>query len=178
MRVYILIAVIKEQGVEEMAEKKVAETESEIIDTFAEISKSLGYSEAHGKILAALLLSGKEICLEDLAKKTRYSPGMISLSLDLLEVIGLIKKVKKPQDRKLYIQFEGDLLEAMKTAIMIKLKKGLVEVGGSFVDYEKELEKLKSEEGKKLLENLRRLEKEAKRIEKYVSELGKVEIPK
>ncbi|HIJ97546.1 TPA: hypothetical protein H1012_04090 [archaeon] len=155
-----------------------AEIERDIIDTFAEVSQSLGYSEAHGKILAALLLSGKEVCQDDLAKKTRYSPGMISLSIDLLEVIGLVKRVKKPNDRKLYVRFEGDLLEAMKTAILIKLKKGLTDVSGTFEGYEKKLQGMKNPEAKELLEKLHRLDKEAKRIERYVGELSKVESPK
>ena len=173
LRVYIPYWLL-ESGSKDMS----AEIEREIIDTFAEVSKSLGYSEVHGKILAALLLNKKELCLLDLSKKTRYSPGMISLSLDLLEVIGLIKKVKKPNDRRLYIVFEGDLLEAMKTAIMLKLKKGLTDVEGKFESYERSLEKAKGEDGKKLLDNLRSLKKEAKRIENYITVLGRVDIPK
>ncbi|HIJ98758.1 TPA: hypothetical protein H1005_02350 [archaeon] len=162
-----------------MAEKSIHEIESEIIDTFASISQSLGYSEVHGKILAALLLSGKPLCLEVLAKKTRYSISMISLSTDLLEVIGLIKKSKKPNDRRLYLELSGDLVEALKTAIMLKLSKGFADVQANFSRYKEEIMKTKGGKEKEyLLKSLERLEKETKRIEKYVAELSKIEIPR
>ncbi len=162
-----------------VAEKSVHEIESEIIDTFAAISQSLGYSEVHGKILAALLLEGKPLCLEMLAKKTRYSISMISLSIDLLEVIGLLKKSKRPNDRRLYLEMSGDLVEALKTAIMLKLSKGFADVQANFARYKDEIHKTKGVTEKEyLLKSLERLEKETKRIEKYVSELSKVDIPK
>jgi len=158
-------------------EKQIQEVEREIIDTFASISQSLGYSEVHGKIIAALIVSDGPISLEELAKKTRYSIGMISLSLDLLEVIGMIKRIKKPQDRKLYVKFEGDLVESIKTAIMLKIKKGISDVDENFRRHEEEVEKIKTEEGKKLLKNLQRLEKVTKRMQEYISGLNKVKIP-
>ena len=160
-------------------ERSVHEIESEVIDTFATISQSLGYSEVHGKILAALVLEGKPLCLEMIAKKTRYSISMISLSIDLLEVIGLIKKSKKSNDRRLYLEMSGDLLDALKTAIMLKLSKGFVDVQANFARYRDEIGKAKGGvEKEHLFKSLERLEKETKRIEKYVSELSKVGIPK
>ena len=162
-----------------MGERQIHEIEAEIIDTFAAVSQSLGYSEVHGKILAALLLEGKPLCLEMIAKKTRYSISMISLSIDLLEVIGLIKKMKKPNDRRLYLEMTGDLVEALKTAIMLKLSKGFADVQTNFLRYKDEIGRTKSgAEKEHLLKSLERLEKETKRIEKYVSELSKIEIPR
>lgn len=156
----------------------LAKIESEIIDVFASISGSLGYSEVHGKILAALLISGETLSLEKLAKKTRYSASMISLSLDLLEVLGMVKKVKKPGDRKLYLQLEGDLLESLKTAIMFKLIKGLAEIKSNFRQYREEIHKIDSKDKKKLLKSLKILETQIKRIGKYADRLSKVKIPR
>ena len=114
-----------------------------------------------------------------IAKKTRYSISMISLSIDLLEVIGLIKKMKKPNDRRLYLEMTGDLVEALKTAIMLKLSKGFADVQTNFLRYKDEIGRTKSgAEKEHLLKSLERLEKETKRIEKYVSELSKIEIPR
>ncbi len=161
-------------------EKTISEIEREIINTFASMSESLGYSEVHGKILAALIISGDVLSLEELAKKTRYSTSMISLSLDLLEVLGMLKKIKRPNDRKLYIQLDGDLVETIKTAIMLKISRGFSEVHENLDEYRNEIKNAKgsTEEKKKLLKNLGRLERESNRIKKYVEALSKVRIPR
>src|SRR3989338_7801721 len=77
--------------------------ERHIYDTFSEVAASLGYSPLHGKIIAALIVHGKPMRLQELAQATGYSPSMVSLSLDLLEVLNIIKKVKKTADRKLSV---------------------------------------------------------------------------
>ncbi len=66
--------------------------EEHIYSTFASIASAIGYSEVHGRIIAALLVSDRPLSLEELSKKTNYSLAAISLSLDLLEIIGMIKK--------------------------------------------------------------------------------------
>lgn len=158
--------------------KALGSIESDIIDTFAQISSSLGYSEVHGKILAALMISGKPISLEELAGKTRYSAGMISLSLDLLEVLGMIKKVKRVGDRRLYIELCGNLTETLKTAILLKLTKGLVEVKEKFSEYREKITGMRGTGKIKLLKNLSRLESQTSKIEKYINKLSEVPIPK
>ncbi|MFO7872836.1 MAG: hypothetical protein R6U26_04365 [Candidatus Undinarchaeales archaeon] len=163
-----------------MSNKTLEDIESEIIDTFASISESLGYSEVHGKILAALLISDKALSLDQIANKTRYSSSMISLSLDLLEVIGMISKVKKSGDRKLYVKMDGDLLEALKTAVMLKLGKGFEDVSENLSTYRKKIKDMdkKPKKQKELLKGLKKLEQEAERIDKYIEKLSKVEISK
>lgn len=161
-----------------MESTRVSRIESEIIDTFAQISGSLGYSEVHGKILAALMISEKVLSLEELAKKTRYSAGMISLSLDLLEVLGMVKKIKKQGDRKLYVQMSGDLVATLKTALLIKLTKGLADVKERLSDYKKNALALKGDEKVILWKNLGKLEREISRIDRYINKLAKVSIPR
>jgi DNA-binding transcriptional regulator GbsR (MarR family) len=160
-----------------MAER-VREIESEVISTFADTAGFLGYSEVHGKILAALLISQEPISLEELAKKTRYSISMISLSLDLLEVLGAIKRIKKPGDRKLYIKLSGDLLKLIRAALLVKLQKGLNEASSLLAGYEDEIVKIGDGEKEKLLKSLKVLETEIGRMSKYISKLAEVPIPK
>ncbi|UCD07264.1 MAG: hypothetical protein JSW41_05580, partial [Candidatus Aenigmatarchaeota archaeon] len=84
--------------------------EEKIYSTFSDIASSIGYSPLHGKIIGVLLVRGREMSLQELAKETGYSASMISLSLDLLELLGVIKRVKKTGDRNLYIVLQRDLL--------------------------------------------------------------------
>src|SRR3989344_2998153 len=107
--------------------------ESKIFSTFAEVARSIGYSPLHGKLIGVLLVKNRPVSLQELAKETGYSAGMISLSLDLLELLGVIKRIKKEGDRQLYISLGGDLLECLKNAITLKVEKSIKE---SLIDFE------------------------------------------
>ena len=155
----------------------ILEIENKIYDTFAEVASSLGYSPLHGKIIGVLLVSGKALSLDDVAKETGYSPSMVSLSLDLLEVLGIIKKVKKTGDRKLYLELHGDLLEALKNAIIIKLEKS---VHNSLAEFEKakvQLKAIDDDNKNKVLETISVLEGNIKRLEMYVNLLAEIKLP-
>ncbi len=137
-----------------------------IYSTFAATASSIGYSEVHGKIIAALLISNKPLSLQNLSKKTGYSLASISLSLDLLELVGIIRKFRK--NRKLYVNMEGDILEGLRNALLFKIQKNIITTTAEF-------EKYKNQESEKAIKIL---EKQIKRLEKYVNELAKIEIPK
>jgi DNA-binding transcriptional regulator GbsR (MarR family) len=146
--------------------------EGKILDIFSDVASSIGYSPLHGKIIGVLLVSQKQMSLQELAKRTGYSVSMVSLSLDLLEVLGVIKKVKKTGDRKLYVELSGDLLECLKRAFVMKLEKSISQ---SLAEFEN-LKKTGKADGsaKKTLEVL---EKEIKRLETYINLLSKIKLP-
>jgi len=148
-----------------------SETEHSILATFGQVAESIGYSQVHGKIIGALLVNKKEMSLQDIAKKTGYSVPMISLSLDLLEVLGVVKKSRKPGDRNVYAKLSGDLLECLKKAFVIKLEKS---ISDSLSGFEEIKLKAKDAESRKALETL---EKEIRRLERYVGLLSKIRLP-
>lgn len=148
---------------------RIREIEREIYSLFAEVASALGYSEIHGRIIAALLVKGGKTSLQELAKETGYSSSMISLSLDLLEFFGVIKKVKHVGDRKLYVELQGSLLDALKRAFVTKLEKNVVNSLEKFDEYKKELKKNDKDEAKKVLQTLEILEKELKRLRKFLN---------
>ena len=140
------------------------EIENKIYSTFSEVASAIGYSPLHGKIIGVLLVKGGAVTLNDLARHTGYSTGMVSLSLDLLEVLGVIKKIKKESDRKLYVELCGDLLECLKRAIVIKVEKS---IGNSLLDFEgaeKELGKLEGEETEQAKKTLKILRAQLERL--------------
>jgi len=151
--------------------------ENKIYSTFAEVASAIGYSPLHGKIIGVLLVKGGPVTLNDLAKLTGYSTGMVSLSLDLLEVLGVIKKIKKESDRKLYVELCGDLLECLKRAIVIKVEKS---IGNSLVDFEgaeKELGKLEGEEAEQAKKTLKILRAQLERLNRYIKLLSAIKLP-
>jgi len=153
------------------------EIEEQIFSVFSELASTLGYSPINGKIIGALLVEGRMLSLQELARKTRYSSGMISLSLDLLEVLGVIKKVKKHGDRKLYVRLDGDLLEILKKAVILKVKKGIDDSLRDLERERKDVRKLSEKERKSVSKTLETFEKEIKRLEHYIGLLSEIRLP-
>jgi len=153
------------------------EIEKKIFSTFSGVASAIGYSPLHGSIIAALLVKDRPVSLQELAEETGYSSSMVSLSLDLLEVLGTIKKVKKTGDRKLYISLQGDLLEILKNATLIKFKKS---ISDSLLDFQESKEKMKKYNGSgkdDLLKKIDILEKEIKRLSEYIDLLSEIRLP-
>ena len=148
------------------------ELEKKILDTFAEVASSIGYSPLHGKIIGVLLVRDRSMSLQEIAKETGYSSSMVSLSLDLLEVLGVVKKVKKTADRKLYIELSGDLLECLKKAFVMRLEKSISQSLNEFNKLKKSAKSDKTAE-----KTLSILEKEIKRLETYINLLSKIKLP-
>ena len=150
--------------------------EKDIYSTFADIATAIGYSEIHGRVIAALLVSNKKLSLNELAKKTGYSLSTISLSLDLLEFLGMIKKTKKAGDRKLYIELQGSLLEGLKKAFLIRIRKSIDDTLNKFSQQKKKLGKSDNKDSKKILDILNILEGEVENVDKYINMLLELQL--
>lgn len=142
--------------------------EQDIYATFSEITANMGYSEIHGRILAALLVAGEPLSLTELAHKIGVSVPAVSLSLDLLETLGMARRVKRPGDRNLYVQLIGDLVAGLRTAFVAKADRTIENTLMRFAAYRKQI---KSKDG--LLSALDRLEREARRLKRYIDILAK-----
>jgi DNA-binding transcriptional regulator GbsR (MarR family) len=152
------------------------EIKEKIYSTFANIANSLGYSEVYGRIIACLLINGGAVSLNDISKETGYSSSMVSLSVDFLETIGMIKRVKKPGDKKLYLQSTGTLLDGLKKVILMRIEKNVSNSLQQFDEYRKEIKKLRNKESEKLLKAVEILEKEIKRMNDYINILSKIQL--
>lgn len=148
----------------------------QIFSTFANMAKGIGYSEVYGRIIACLLIHQEPVTLNDVAKETGYSSPMVSLSVDFLETVGMIKRVKKPGDRKLYLQSNGSLLDGLKKVILVKLEKNVSSSLQEFEKYKEQLKHIKGDEGARLSKAIDTLEKEIKRMDNYVKILSKIKL--
>jgi DNA-binding transcriptional regulator GbsR (MarR family) len=153
---------------------KIDSIERDIYSSFASIASTIGYSEIHGRIIAALMVSNKKLSLQDLAKKTGYSISTLSLSLDLLEFFGMIKKIKNAGDRKLYIELHGDLLEGLKKAFIVKIQKSITDSLNRFNEYKENLKISNDKDKKRVMNILSTLEDEILRLDKYINLLAKL----
>ncbi len=151
--------------------------EAKILNTFSSVATTLGYSPIHGKIIGTLIIKGKPVPLQNIAKSAGYSISMVSISIDFLELTGVVKRVKKTGDRKLYIELQGDLLEAVKTLILAKVSKGVKSSIEDFDNEKKKIAKIKNPQERKDIENaVKVLEKEIMRLDRYVKLLSEMKL--
>ncbi|RLE84611.1 MAG: hypothetical protein DRJ39_02840 [Thermoprotei archaeon] len=87
--------------------------EEEFLDMIARFTSNLGLGEAAGKIWGTLLLVNIPLSQSDISQLTKYSLGIVSMNLSLLERWGLVKKVGRVGKRKVYAATSTivDLLE-------------------------------------------------------------------
>jgi DNA-binding transcriptional regulator GbsR (MarR family) len=150
--------------------------EEDIYSSFASIASTIGYSEIHGRTIAALIVSGKKLSLQELSERTGYSISTLSLSLDLLEFFGMIKKIKNAGDRKLYLELQGNLLEGLKRAFTVKLQKSVTDSLNKFSLYKEDLKSSKDKDKTRVTNALNILEKEIRRLDKYINLLAKIKL--
>jgi len=146
------------------------DAKEKIYETFSSVTKSIGYSEVHARIISALLVADSKLSLQELSRKTGYSLASLSLSLDLLELLGMISKHKNKGDRKLYVSLSGDLIEGLRNAMLLKVQK---ELNNTF----NEFDKYRNTKNKKTKKAITILEKELKRLDEYMKRLAEVEVP-
>ncbi len=143
-----------------------------IFATFASVASALGFSEVHGMIIGAILVANRPLSLQEIAKRTGYSLSSISISIDLLELVGIVRKIKNLGDRKIYVKLEGDLIESLKKAFMLKIQKEM------FLT-KMELEKYKAgTKDTNMKRTIEVLQHEVNRLQNYINRMAEVEIPK
>jgi len=154
----------------------IQDIEKDIYSSFATLASTIGYSEIHGRTIAALMVAGKKLSLQDLAEKTGYSISTLSLSLDLLEFFGMIKKIKNAGDRKLYVELHGDLLEGLKKAFVVRIQKSVTDSLNRFEEYKENLKISRDKSKKRVMDALNILEEEIQRLDKYINLLSKLKL--
>ena len=122
--------------------------EEEFIDLFCQpVTKDQKEIEIPFKrIMAILLIEPKPVSIEELAKKTGYSLSMISLKTRTMELLGLIKSVKIPGDRKRYYYAEKDLIKLILERYKKSNNEELVKIERRLKDI---LEKYKDQKNEK-----------------------------
>ena len=81
----------------------------DLLDNFELLFKARGMSALHGRVFGTLLISDKALSQEEIAEKTGYSIPAISIALDELSRLRLIRKERKSGDRKYYYSTDAKL---------------------------------------------------------------------
>lgn len=143
--------------------------EEEAGDLIAEWFKDAGYSECASRVLAAALVEPDEIPVEELARKTGYSPASVSTALNTklapLERLGMYKKYSKPGSKRAFVYADMDLARIQKEAFAYKLKNQVGPALSRIPQIIKKYARLKDEKSRREIEQLRKMESDLKKIE-------------
>jgi len=77
--------------------------EEEFIDFMEHVGNIVGYDNSFSEIMGILYLEPEAIPLENLVDKTGYCLSSISQKISMLELMGFIKKSRKPDCKKVYV---------------------------------------------------------------------------
>lgn len=81
----------------------------DLIAAYSDAYQNLGYSSLMGKIVALLIISPKELSLDDIAEELQMSKGPISQIARRLKEHKLIEKVWVPGERKDFYKATSDI---------------------------------------------------------------------
>ena len=93
-----------------------------IIDACVQTAKIKGFNDACGVLRGTLFLSEEPISLDDLSKTTGYSKSTVCLNINLLENLGIAKRIVIPGDKRSWYLAVSDP-NSMKAVLLTNIKK-------------------------------------------------------
>jgi len=93
-----------------------------IIDACVQTAKIKGFNDACGVLRGTLFLSEEPLSLDDLAKTTGYSKSTVCLNINLLENLGIAKRIVIPGDKRSWYVAVSDP-NSMKAVLLTNIKK-------------------------------------------------------
>lgn len=110
----------------------------DLIAAYSDAYQNLGYSSLMGKIVALLIISPKELSLDDIADELQMSKGPVSQIARRLKEHKLIEKVWVPGERKDYYKATSDIFgQAFKNYTSSMRRNG--KMGSEFEQRSQEL---------------------------------------
>jgi len=110
-----------------------------IIDACVQSAKSKGYSDACGVLRGTLFLADQPLSLDDLAEETGYSKSTVCLNMNLLENLGIAKRVIVPGDKRSRYTALSDP-NSMKAALLTNIKKEVQAILAALDQTQRDLE--------------------------------------
>jgi len=132
----------------------VDEAKRIMMEHFANTARRFGLSELYGYIYGLLFFEDEPLSLGEIAERTGYSLSHVSTALKLLEKIGLVKRIKKPGDKRAYYTAIKNIREWRKEAYYKKIEEDIRQTRENLLRALKEIENDESEEAKKIRQRI------------------------
>ncbi len=85
-----------------------------IVDSGVQVAKMWGMSDAAGALRGALILADGPMSMDELVEVTGYSKSTVSTNMTFLEDQGVVRRVRKPGDKRNYYVAMQNIDEAFK----------------------------------------------------------------
>jgi len=85
-----------------------------VIESGVQMAKMWGISDAAGALKGSLILAEGPMSMDDLVEETGYSKSTVSTNMTFLENQGVVRRVRKPGDKRNYYVAMQDMEEAFK----------------------------------------------------------------
>ncbi len=156
----------------------------ELDKDFIEMYQGFGFTGLDDLLLtifAKLYIEPEEMAMDDLAKETGYSLASISNKVKVLESMGVIKRIRKPGSKKIFLYTEKDFVKIIKNNLMKKEEYCIKQVKEKVPDLIKKYKnKVRSDREKKKLKILDDYYNQILKFEKIIiiirKEIEKIEV--
>jgi len=146
----------------------IREAQRIIMNHFAGAARRFGFSELYGYIYGALFLAREPISLGEIAERTGYSISHVSTALKSMESLGLVVRVKKPGDKKVYYRATKLLRDWRQAAYYSRILEDIQQMKRNLKRALLELEGETSEEAKFIRESIELAMKRNELAEKII----------
>lgn len=136
-----------------------------IIDACVKAANNKGCCDAVGVLRGTLFLETEPISLDRLVEETGYSKSTVSSNMNLLETLGLARRVVIPGDKRYHYVLVTDP-DSLRKAMLVHIKSEIQMVLSALDETEKEIQKsgLDLEEISKRIESIRHFYRQTERL--------------
>ncbi len=147
-----------------------------LVDLGGRSAQRLGFGRSLGQVYAAIYLSPKPLCLQELVDLLGISKGNASMSVRQLEAWGAVRQVWQRGDRRDYYEANVDFRALLRQALAGFIMPRLESAGRQIQDVEAELESAGAgmEDGDFLKQRVRRLRDMQRKLAKVLPFVEKV----
>lgn len=86
-----------------------------MIDASIKMANMLGHSDAAGALMGSLFLAADPLSMDELVETTGYSKSTVSTNMTFLENKGIVRRMRKPGDKRNYYIIRQSMDETFKT---------------------------------------------------------------
>jgi DNA-binding transcriptional regulator GbsR (MarR family) len=86
-----------------------------MIDASIQIANMMGHSDAAGALIGSLFVADGSLSMDELEEITGYSKSTVSTNMTYLEIQGIVRRVRRPGDKRNYYVIIKNLDETFKT---------------------------------------------------------------
>lgn len=147
-----------------------------MVDLGGRSAQRLGFGRSLGQVYAAIYLSPKPLCLQELVDLLGISKGNASMSVRQLEAWGAVRQVWQRGDRRDYYEANVDFRALLRQALAGFIMPRLESAGRQIQDVEAELESAGAgmEDGDFLKQRVKRLRDMQRKLAKVLPFVEKV----